>query len=100
MDSTILRIEDLQVILSGQKILRDLSLEIREGDQWAIFGEAGSGKTVLAHTLAGHHAFHGRIIFPSGSGRRQNRDGRRSATQVQGPAKSNQLLLSAAIQCF
>jgi molybdate transport system ATP-binding protein len=68
MFSTILRIEDLHVGLYGQQILRSLSLEIQNGEHWAVFGEAGSGKTVLAHTIAGHHAFHGRVIFPEGYG--------------------------------
>ena len=44
-----------------------LSLEIQTGDQWAVFGEAGSGKTVLAQTLAGHHAFQGLMVFHSGA---------------------------------
>ena len=38
-------------------------MKIKAGDQWIIFGEAGSGKTILAHTLAGNQAFSGRIDF-------------------------------------
>ena len=38
-------------------------MEIKAGEQWMIFGEAGSGKTILAHTLAGNHTFRGRIDF-------------------------------------
>jgi molybdate transport system ATP-binding protein len=64
MNSTILRIENLQVTLAGKKIIQEVSLEIKSGEQWAIYGEAGSGKTVLAHTLAGHHHFQGIIEYP------------------------------------
>lgn len=67
MDSIILSVEDLQVTIYGKKILCDFSLEIQSGDQWAVLGEAGSGKTVLAHTLAGRNPFQGRIIFPGSS---------------------------------
>lgn len=62
MGSLILSVEDLQVTLGGNPVLRDVSFVIRAKEQWAVFGEAGSGKTVLAYTLAGHHAYQGRII--------------------------------------
>src|SRR5664279_619945 len=64
MQSTILRVENLQVTLSVKKILRDISLEITAGEQWAVSGEAGTGKTLLAHTLAGHHHFQGLLDLP------------------------------------
>jgi ABC-type molybdenum transport system ATPase subunit/photorepair protein PhrA len=49
MDSTLLRIEGLQVNINGKEILYNISFEIKPGEQWAVFGAAGSGKTVLAH---------------------------------------------------
>ncbi len=64
MNSTILSIENLQVTLSGKKIIRGISMEIKAGRQWAVSGQAGSGKTVLAHTLAGRHHFQGHMNFP------------------------------------
>ncbi|HCL83264.1 MAG TPA: ABC transporter [Chitinophagaceae bacterium] len=64
MGSMLLKIESLRVNMYGKEILHDVSLEIRQGEQWAIFGAAGTGKTVLAHTLAGYHAYGGRIDFP------------------------------------
>ncbi|HZZ74637.1 MAG TPA: ATP-binding cassette domain-containing protein, partial [Puia sp.] len=63
MDSSLLQIENVSVFIHSKEILRDISLEISTGDQWMIFGEAGSGKTILAETLAGNHAFRGRIGF-------------------------------------
>jgi molybdate transport system ATP-binding protein len=63
MNSELLKVESLCVNLQGKEVLRNISMEIREGEQWIIFGEAGAGKTVLAHTLAGNHAFRGQIDF-------------------------------------
>ena len=63
MDSPLLQIESVCVQIQRKEILRDISMEIKSGEQWIIFGEAGSGKTILAHTLAGNHAFRGRIDF-------------------------------------
>lgn len=63
MDSPLLHIENVCVYIHGKEILRDISLEIFAGDQWMIYGEAGSGKTILAQTVAGNHAFRGRIAF-------------------------------------
>jgi molybdate transport system ATP-binding protein len=63
MDSVLLQVENLSVNIQGKEILKDISLDIRRGEQWVILGAAGSGKTILAHTLAGHHAFHGKIKY-------------------------------------
>jgi molybdate transport system ATP-binding protein len=57
------KINRLSVYIHGKEILREISLEIKAGEQWLIFAEAGAGKTVLAETLAGRHAFGGRIDF-------------------------------------
>jgi len=64
MDKGLLKIESLSVNIYGKEILRNISMEINKGEQWMIVGGAGAGKTVLAHTLAGNHAFRGRIEFP------------------------------------
>ena len=63
MDSPLLQIESVCVDIQRKEILREISMEIKAGDQWIIFGEAGTGKTILAHTLAGNHAYRGRIDF-------------------------------------
>jgi molybdate transport system ATP-binding protein len=63
MDSPLLQIESVCVHIHRKEILRDISMEIKSGEQWMIFGEAGTGKTILAHTLAGNQAFRGRILF-------------------------------------
>ncbi|HET7003621.1 MAG TPA: ATP-binding cassette domain-containing protein [Puia sp.] len=63
MDSPLLQIESVFVQILRKEILRNISMKINPGEQWIIFGEAGSGKTVLANTLAGHHASRGWIDF-------------------------------------
>jgi molybdate transport system ATP-binding protein len=63
MDSSLLRVEKLCVHIHGKEILGGISMEIKTGEQWLIFGGAGTGKTILAHTLAGYHAFRGLIHF-------------------------------------
>jgi molybdate transport system ATP-binding protein len=61
MNDTILKLENVEVSLGGRKILDGIELEIGKGAQLAILGASGSGKTVLAETLAGRHFYKGRI---------------------------------------
>src|SRR6266403_2355958 len=49
-----LTIENLQVEIAGQKIVRGLSLSVPQGEVHAIMGPNGSGKSTLAKVLAGH----------------------------------------------
>jgi molybdenum ABC transporter ATP-binding protein len=49
-----LRIESLSVAL-GEFQLRNVSLEVRAGEHFAVLGPTGAGKTVLLETIAGIH---------------------------------------------
>ena len=49
----IVRGTDLGVSFAGRVILRDLTLELDDGDQCALTGRSGSGKTTLLLVLAG-----------------------------------------------
>ncbi len=58
-----LQIEALTVQRNGSRILDHINLVIQNGEQWAVTGTSGSGKTILAHALAGRQHYSGRIIF-------------------------------------
>jgi molybdate transport system ATP-binding protein len=62
MPEVFLQLDNVTVKLGAQKILDTISLTLYQGQHWAITGQSGSGKTVLAHTLAGRHFFSGHII--------------------------------------
>ncbi len=49
-----LKIEDLQVEIDGQQIVKGLDLEVSIGVIHAIMGPNGSGKSTLANVLMGH----------------------------------------------
>ena len=49
----ILKVTDLDVELEGEKIINNLSFEVKRGDILTILGPNGAGKTVLLKTLLG-----------------------------------------------
>ncbi|MBA2533872.1 MAG: Fe-S cluster assembly ATPase SufC [Rubrobacter sp.] len=49
-----LKIENLQVEIDGQEIVKGLDLEVNEGEIHAIMGPNGSGKSTFANVLMGH----------------------------------------------
>jgi molybdate transport system ATP-binding protein len=51
----IVRLEHASVYLDEQRVLENLSFEVRPGDCWVIHGHNGSGKTTLLRTLYGDH---------------------------------------------
>ncbi|MDZ7338082.1 MAG: ABC transporter ATP-binding protein [candidate division KSB1 bacterium] len=61
-----LRISDLNLSRNGERILRDLNLEVRRGEVHSILGMNGTGKSTLAYTimgLSGYQPQSGRIVF-------------------------------------
>lgn len=50
----LLACRDLELRLGARTIVRELSLELREGEIVALLGPSGAGKTTLARALAGH----------------------------------------------
>ncbi len=61
-----LKIKDLTVEVEGKEIIRDLHLNIEEGEVHVLFGPNGCGKTTLLMTLLGFPCYkvtRGRITF-------------------------------------
>jgi len=63
MAEKFLSLEGVSVQLGGKQVLKTLDLSILKGEQWAITGPSGSGKSVLAHTLMGRHFYSGTIKY-------------------------------------
>ncbi|KPW70671.1 Microcin C ABC transporter ATP-binding protein YejF [Pseudomonas syringae pv. coriandricola] len=51
MSENLIEIRQLSVAFSGQKVVSNLSLDVRRGECLALVGESGSGKSVTAHSI-------------------------------------------------
>lgn len=61
-----LKIENLSVEIEGRQVLKNINLEIKEGETFILFGPNGSGKTTLLMTIMGFSQYRisdGKIIF-------------------------------------
>lgn len=62
----ILEIKDLSVAVSGKLLLKNINLDVPEGEIYALFGPNGSGKTTLIKVivgLSGYDMVSGKIFF-------------------------------------
>ena len=60
-ENLILKVENLNVRLENEEIIKGLSFEVKEGDVLTILGPNGAGKTVLLKTLLGILPYQGEI---------------------------------------
>lgn len=58
MSVALAQLSDVSVTFNAVEILKNINLTIQLGEQWAIVGKSGSGKTSLAQALSGR-LFHG-----------------------------------------
>ena len=61
MENFILKVENLNVKLDGEKIIENLSFNVKEREILTILGPNGAGKTVLLRTLLGFLPYSGKI---------------------------------------
>ncbi len=59
----ILEVKNLNVVLSGEKVIENLSFQAYEGEVLTILGSNGAGKTVLLKTLLGFLPYEGTITW-------------------------------------
>jgi len=61
MEEPILKVENLNVKLNNEEIVKGLSFEVKKGDVLTILGPNGAGKTILLRTLLGLLPYQGEI---------------------------------------
>ncbi|HEY7636340.1 MAG TPA: metal ABC transporter ATP-binding protein [Gemmatimonadales bacterium] len=61
--TTVLEVDHLSVVFGANRVLRDLSFRVAEGECLAVIGPNGSGKTVLFKALIGALPLSGRIAW-------------------------------------
>ena len=59
----LLEVKNLNVNLEGEKVIENLSFQVRQGEILTILGPNGSGKSVLLRTLLGFLPYQGEIIW-------------------------------------
>jgi len=62
-DDFILRVKNLNVVLDGEEIIKDLTFEVRERETLIILGPNGAGKSTLLRTLLGLVPYSGEITW-------------------------------------
>ncbi len=61
--SKLIEIDNLSAKQAGVTVLQNINLIIKKGEQWALLGNSGSGKTSLAQALTGKLFYSGHIQF-------------------------------------
>lgn len=59
-----IHVEDLEVVMAGKSILKNIRVQISHGEAVAVVGAPGAGKSTLLNTLAGLCEDHGAVSYP------------------------------------
>lgn len=68
----ILEVTDLRVQIAGKPVLDQVHFSIQPGENLAIIGASGSGKSLLIRSLSGQYFSRGEIVFSPVNGRKPN----------------------------
>ena len=63
MSGEILRVKNLNVVLDGEEIIKDLTFELKERETLIILEPKGAGKTTLLRTLMGLNPYSGEFTW-------------------------------------
>lgn len=61
--ASILRLEHLSKSYGNHTVLKDITLDVKEGEIFGLIGESGSGKSTMARLIMGLEKGEGRILF-------------------------------------
>ncbi len=64
----LLKVNDLTVAVSGKVLLEGVGFTVNKGENLAVIGDSGSGKSALVKTLAGKYFSKGSVVFNGGNG--------------------------------
>lgn len=65
---------NVSIYIDNQNILKDINFIIKQGQNVAIIGESGSGKSILAKTILGFYKYEGNIYINSHNIKRLNKE--------------------------
>ena len=65
---------NVSIYIDNQNILKDINFIIKKGQNVAIIGENGSGKSILAKTILGFYKYEGNIYINSHNIKRLNKE--------------------------
>lgn len=65
---------NVSICIDNQNILKDINFIIKQGQNVAIIGENGSGKSILAKTILGFYKYEGNIYINSHNIKRLNKE--------------------------
>ena len=54
MDDIVIEAKNLSCLSGVRYLIKDITWQVRKGEQWVVFGRNGCGKTTLLSVIAGY----------------------------------------------
>ncbi len=93
----VLEVKNLEKSFNSNKVLKDISFEIEEGQVLSVIGSSGSGKTTLLRCITGLETADSGVISVDGT---KVFDGERKTPLTREEKRNNQLLTGLVFQNF